>query len=89
MGNPKQSSRVDAVVDFFGPTDFLKREDVIPAACNGELENPDADTSPESVLLGCPMSSCRSISTNSPESGGVFRQALNWKDAISTLTICL
>jgi len=47
MGNAGISSRVQAVVDWFGPTDFLK----MGGAHNEPL-------SPESLLLGCPIESC-------------------------------
>ncbi|HEU4537402.1 MAG TPA: alpha/beta hydrolase [Polyangiaceae bacterium] len=58
LGNPGESSRVQAVVDFFGPTDFSKRRDGIPEACGGELEHDDDATSPSSALLGCPLNGC-------------------------------
>jgi acetyl esterase/lipase len=51
LGNNKQSSRVQAVVDFYGPSDFLKMDDArLP---DGQWHYP-AD-SPESQLLGAPI----------------------------------
>jgi len=50
-GNPGQSSRVHAVVDFFGPTDFLQMDaHHLP---NGMLH--DKASSPESLLVGGPI----------------------------------
>ena len=48
-GNPDQSSRVQAVCDFFGPTDFLRMNDV-----RGRMDH-DSPNSPESLLLGGPI----------------------------------
>jgi acetyl esterase/lipase len=51
LGNIKQSSRVQAVVDFYGPSDFLKMDEArLP---DGQWHYP-AD-SPESQLLGAPI----------------------------------
>jgi acetyl esterase/lipase len=50
-GNLKESSRVQAVVDFFGPTDFLKMD---AAALPGGQKHDPAD-SPESLLVGGPI----------------------------------
>ena len=47
MGNAGVSSRVQAVVDWFGPSDFLKM---------GGKHN--KSQSPESLLLGCPIRTC-------------------------------
>jgi acetyl esterase/lipase len=47
MGNPGVSSRVQAVIDWYGPTDFLRMG-----------ANHDKPDSPESRLLGCPIQSC-------------------------------
>jgi len=47
MGNAGISSRVQAVVDWFGPTDFL--------AMGGNHNKP---LSPESLLVGCPIETC-------------------------------
>lgn len=48
-GNPEHSSRVQAVCDFFGPTDFLRMNDV-----PGIMDH-DAADSPESQLVGGPI----------------------------------
>ena len=51
-GNTNRSSQVEAVVDFFGPTDFLQMEaHVLP----GSWLNHDSPTSPESRLIGGPI----------------------------------
>jgi acetyl esterase/lipase len=47
-GNLKESSRVQAVVDFYGPTDFLKMD---AKALAGGMKHDPAD-SPESQLVG-------------------------------------
>ena len=56
LGNPQFSSRVKAVVDLYGPTDLLKLEDqklpCIPLDGN-------ASYMPPSLLMGCPIQSCR------------------------------
>ncbi len=56
LGNPQFSSRVKAVVDFYGPTDLLKLEDqklpCIPLDGN-------ASYMPPSLLMGCPIQECR------------------------------
>jgi acetyl esterase/lipase len=57
MGNPSESSRVQGVVDFFGPTDFLQMDAGVPAACPNPMVHKAAD-SPESQLLGCTITSC-------------------------------
>jgi acetyl esterase/lipase len=49
LGNQQQSSRVQAVVDFFGPTDFLKMD-----AAGSSMKH-DAPGSPESQLVGGPI----------------------------------
>jgi acetyl esterase/lipase len=48
-GNADQSSRVQAVVDFFGPTDFLQMD---AHALSGSPMKHDPATSPESRLIG-------------------------------------
>lgn len=51
LGNPEQSSRVQAVVDMFGPIDFLTMDDQFAAgSVKGMLHN--GAESPESQLLG-------------------------------------
>ena len=51
-GNLDRSSRVQAVCDFFGPTDFLRMDDV-----PGTMVH-DAPDSPESQLVGAPIQEC-------------------------------
>jgi acetyl esterase/lipase len=57
MGNPAQSAEVQAVVDWFGPTDFLKMDAQLAAAGmplpDGQEHN--GPRSPESLLLGRPI----------------------------------
>jgi acetyl esterase/lipase len=52
LGNADQSSRVQAVVDWFGPTDFLKMDE---QAKESKVNNPQIHSvpdSPESELIG-------------------------------------
>jgi acetyl esterase/lipase len=52
MGNAEKSSRVQAVVDWFGPTDFLKMDEQLK---EGKVNNPQTHSipdSPESELIG-------------------------------------
>jgi len=51
-GNAEESSRVQAVVDFFGPTDFLQMS---AHAVKGSFLEHDAPSSPESRLIGGPI----------------------------------
>jgi acetyl esterase/lipase len=52
LGNPTQSSRVQAVVDWFGPTNFLKMdEQLIQTGVNPKAAH-NGPTSAESQLLG-------------------------------------
>jgi dipeptidyl aminopeptidase/acylaminoacyl peptidase len=52
LGNTNASSRVQAVVDWFGPTDFtLMAQQSDP----GGFIDHDSPTSPESLLLGGPV----------------------------------
>ena len=51
MGNANQSSRVMAVVDWFGPTNFLLMDEQFKETGNGKLNNSEAD-SPLSKVLG-------------------------------------
>ena len=57
LGNPEQPSHVQAVVDWFGPTDFLKMDQQLTAAgmppTKGQEHN--GPQSPESLLLGRPI----------------------------------
>jgi acetyl esterase/lipase len=48
-GNLVESSAVDAVVDWYGPTAFQKMD-----SCGSELKHDDSD-SPESILIGGPI----------------------------------
>ncbi len=57
MGNPKESSRVQGVVDFFGPTDFLNMDAGVPRSCVKPMVHSDPE-SPESKLLGCNIRDC-------------------------------
>jgi acetyl esterase/lipase len=54
MGNPDQPSNIQAVVSWFGPTDFLKMDEQL--AANGLTPHEDqlhnGANSPESLLLG-------------------------------------
>lgn len=70
LGNAEQSSRVQAVVDWFGPTDFLKMDEQIAAA--GLPANPEqahnGERSPESLLLGAVITSIpEQVRTANPE----------------------
>ena len=52
QGNATQSSRVNAVVDWFGPTDFMKMDEQLK---EGNVKNPQVHSvpgSPESELIG-------------------------------------
>ncbi len=52
LGNPDQSSRIQAVIDWFGPTNFLAMDDQLKES---GVENPmqhSVPDSPESWLLG-------------------------------------
>lgn len=51
-GNPDQTSRVQAVVNFFGPTDFLQMQ--VHALPGSRLDH-DSANSPESRLIGGPI----------------------------------
>ena len=56
LGNPQFSSRVKAVVDFYGPTDLLKmQEQALPCGL------PDGNLwyMPPSLLMGCPIQTCK------------------------------
>lgn len=54
LGNPDQRSDVQAVVDWFGPTDFLKMDEqlVESGLSDGDEEDHNGADSPESLLLG-------------------------------------
>jgi acetyl esterase/lipase len=51
LGNPQQSDRVQAVVDWFGPVNFLTMDQQLKASGNG-IPNHSESNSPESKLLG-------------------------------------
>jgi hypothetical protein len=56
-GNLDRSSRVTGVVDWFGPTDFLQMD--AQMVCDPpRRDTADSPRSPESLLIGCPLSSC-------------------------------
>jgi acetyl esterase/lipase len=52
QGNPEQSSRVQAVVNWFGPTDFLKMDDHLMASGVKKPMKHSTPDSPESKLIG-------------------------------------
>lgn len=54
LGNQEQSSEVQAVVDWFGPTDFLKMDEQLIENSLGPADHNQAD-SPESRYLGRPI----------------------------------
>ncbi|MCK4747940.1 MAG: alpha/beta hydrolase, partial [Bacteroidales bacterium] len=56
MGAAGSSSGVQAVVDYYGPTDFLTMDD-LPAVCEDPMVHLSSD-SPESLLLGCDIREC-------------------------------
>jgi len=56
LGSAGVSSRVQAVVDLFGPTDFLQMDGHEGIGCSSANHN--AANSPESILLGCALPTC-------------------------------
>jgi len=54
LGYPDQPSNVQAVVDWFGPTDFLKMDEQLIASGLAPIEGAEhsGENSPESLLLG-------------------------------------
>lgn len=66
MGNAKESSRVQGVIDFFGPSDFLQMDAGVPHSCEKpQIHN--APDSPESQLLGCNIQTCpQEVKTANP-----------------------
>jgi acetyl esterase/lipase len=69
LGNPKVSSAVQAVVDFYGPVNFLSmdRHAASPGGCSGFPQVHDAADSPESQWLGSPIQSVPALArTASP-----------------------
>jgi acetyl esterase/lipase len=55
LGNGDESSAVQAVADLFGPTEFLTMD---AQRVSGGQEH-DAADSPESMLIGCALQSCK------------------------------
>ncbi len=56
LGNQNVSSRVQAVVDWYGPTNFLKMDEQLAAAgCPESMQTHNNADSPESLLLGKPI----------------------------------
>jgi acetyl esterase/lipase len=53
LGCEKQSSAVQAVIDWFGPIDFLSMDQQF--AGKPELQTHNAPDSPESILIGAPI----------------------------------
>ncbi len=56
LGNAGYSSRVDVVIDYFGPTDLLQVKSEAPACMP---EDPDAPDQSPSLFIGCPIQSCK------------------------------
>ena len=54
-GNPSFPQRVQAVVDWAGPADLLHLQSDAATGC---ASNANASTSPQSILIGCPLQSC-------------------------------
>lgn len=52
QGNPNRSSRVQAVVDWFGPTDFLKMDEQLKESKVANPQTHSIPDSPESELIG-------------------------------------
>ena len=54
LGYPEQPSHVQAVVDWFGPTNFLKMDEQLTASGLAPMKGMDhsSENSPESLLLG-------------------------------------
>lgn len=54
LGNADQPSHVQAVVDWFGPTNFLKMDEQLAESglAHGDEEDHNGSDSPESLLLG-------------------------------------
>jgi acetyl esterase/lipase len=56
IGLKKPSTRVQAVIDYYGPTDFLIM-DILPENCVDAMQHSNIN-SPESRLLGCNILDC-------------------------------
>lgn len=57
-GNLAHSSRVQAVADWYGPTDFLRMDAQTKSQAGCGNGNHDSPTSPESLLTGCTIQTC-------------------------------
>jgi acetyl esterase/lipase len=55
-GNAQYSSRVQAVVDYFGPTDLLRLKDQALSCMPGDPNDPNEAPS---LFMGCPIQQCR------------------------------
>lgn len=55
LGNQDQSSRVQAVIDWYGPADLLKMQ---AESLQCSVVDHNSPLSPETLLLGCPMPLC-------------------------------
>jgi len=61
LGYTQQNSAIQAVVDFFGPTNFLKADDYFPVAPPDSCVAVAVYATPYSMtsqLLGCPITTC-------------------------------
>lgn len=62
LGSPGASSRVQAVIDWFGPTDFLQMDAQAAAqGCPESARRHGAPDSPESRYLGAPVAEVREL----------------------------
>jgi acetyl esterase/lipase len=68
LGPRGWSSRVQAVVDLYGPTDFLQMDEhMLPGGCDiinlisGGTDCHNDPRSPESRLVGCPIQTCAAV----------------------------
>jgi acetyl esterase/lipase len=63
LGNAKVSSAVQAVVDFYGPVDFLTmdQQNTDPGGCPQSPQVHNAADSPESLWLGSPVQSVAAV----------------------------
>lgn len=62
LGNPEHSSAVEAVVDLYGPTDFLQMDSQLAqAGCPAQDARHDDADSPESRYLHAPIQSVQAL----------------------------
>jgi acetyl esterase/lipase len=68
LGPRGWSSRVQAVIDLYGPTDFLQMDEhMLPGGCDiinrisGGTDCHNDPLSPESRLVGCPIQACPGV----------------------------